>query len=104
MPDGKEIVYAAGHDLWRVDMSGHPPAQVPFVGQDAFMPVVSRPAAGGSIRLVYVKMISDPNIWRLELPTAGAATSAAPAIFSPSTRLDGSPQFSPDGRRVAFQS
>jgi Tol biopolymer transport system component len=104
MPDGKEIVFAAGSDLLRVDMSGHPPEPVPLVGQHAFMPVVSRPAAGNSIRLVYVQMISDPNIWRLELPAAGAATSAAPTIFSPSTRLDASPQFSPDGRRVAFQS
>jgi len=104
MPDGKEIVFAADRTLWRADVSGHPPAPVPFVGQDVLMPVVSRSAAGNTIRLVYVQMISDPNIWRLDLPSAGAATSAAPAIFSPSTKLDANPQFSPDGLHVAFQS
>jgi serine/threonine protein kinase len=104
-PDGKEIVFASERSLWRVDASGaRPPALVPFVGQDAYMPVLSRPGGGSSMRLVYVQMTSDANIWRLDLAAAGAAPSATPALFSPSTRLDANPQLSPDGKRVAFQS
>jgi serine/threonine protein kinase/Tol biopolymer transport system component len=104
-PDGRQLVFASDRTLFRVDAAGAwTPVPVPFVGQDVLMPAISRSGAGNSMRLAYVQMTSDANIWRLDLPAAGAPTSAAPVVFSPSTQLDANPQFAPDGRHVAFQS
>ena len=42
--------------LWRLDPSGErPAARLPFVGQDAIMPVLSGSIPGKPIRLVYVR-------------------------------------------------
>jgi dipeptidyl aminopeptidase/acylaminoacyl peptidase len=73
-------------------------------GQDVFSPVLSRSASSNSNRLVYVRASDDPNIWRLDLPATGAPTSSAPVLAIASTRADSNPQFSPDGKRVAFRS
>ena len=104
-PDGTEIIFADDHELWRVDVSGKSaPAPVPFVGQGTSMPALSQSAVDRSVRLVYVRAEVDSNIWRLELAGPGGPPSSPPALFDPSTMLDGNPQFSPDGLRVAFQS
>ena len=69
------------------------------------MPVLSRPEPGKALRLVYVRSMEDSNIWRIDVPVDGAPASSPPTV-SPlsSTRPDWFPQFSPDGRRVAFSS
>ena len=104
-PDGKEIVYGATRSLWRVDPSrGQPPARLPFVGQDAFMPVISRFVSDKPARLVFVRRTSDPNVWRVDLPALGAPAISAPVLAIASTMFDTNPQVSPDGKRVAFQS
>ncbi len=105
-PDGKEIVYSQGRSLWRLDPPGErPPAQLPFGGQDAIMPVLSGSIPGKPTRLVYVRRTADNNLWRLDLPGLATATSSEPVLFkSSSTMVDSSPQFSPDGKRVAFES
>ena len=106
-PDGKEIVYSQDRSLWRLDPSGErPPARLPFGGQDAIMPVLSGSIPGKPTRLVYVRRTADQNLWRLDLPAFATATSSAPVLSksSSSTMADSSPQFSPDGRRVAFES
>jgi len=104
-PDGRELVFASDRTLFRVKASGAwSPVPIPFVGQDVLMPAISRSSAGKSMRLAYVQMTTDANIWRLDLPAAGAPTAATPVPFSPSTQLDANPQFAPDGRHVAFQS
>jgi Tol biopolymer transport system component len=105
-PDGKEIVYSQGRSLWRLDPSGErPPTQLPFGGQDAIMPVLSGSIPGKPTRLVYVRRTADHNLWRLDLPGFATATSSEPVLFkASSTMADSSPQFSPDGKRVAFES
>ena len=45
----------------------------------------------------------DTNIWRLPLSGSGVA-AGAPARFIASTRMDYTPQYSPDGHRIAFSS
>ena len=80
------------------------PARLPFVGEDGVMPVVSRPQPGRPARLVYVRSFDDVNIWRIETSAPGVPTSSPPVVSISSTRLDTSPQFSPDSRRVAFDS
>jgi Tol biopolymer transport system component/serine/threonine protein kinase len=104
-PDGNEIIYSAGGSLWRINASsGRFPTRLPFAGQDAFMPALSRSTSGKAARLVYVRSMSDANIYRLDLPALGAPTTSSPVLSIASTRLDANPQFSPDGTRVAFQS
>ena len=105
MPDGNEILFSARGSLWRLDVAQHrAPARLPFVGEYGIMPAVSRAQPGRPSRLVYVRSFDDANIWRLEAPAPGAAPSSPPAVAIASTRLEGMPQLSPDGRRVAFTS
>jgi Tol biopolymer transport system component len=105
MPDSKEILFSAKGGLWRVLVAGESqPARLPFVGEDGTMPVVSRPQPGQSPRLVYVRSFQDLNIWRVQISAPGAPTSSPLAVAVSSTRQESMPQFSPDGRRVAFFS
>src|SRR5262249_29956390 len=69
MPNGKEILFSATANLWRLSVDGtDPPARLPFVGEDAILPVVSRPQPDRPSRLAYVRSASDYNIWRIETP------------------------------------
>ena len=68
------------------------------------MPVVSRPQPGVPARLVYVRRFTDTNIWRIETSSAGAAATSPPVMAISSTRSEGVPALSPDGRRVVFTS
>lgn len=68
------------------------------------MPLTSEdnrnPSFGRSLpaRLVWEHWFQDSNIWRLDLTTQKAERIVA------STRLDSSPQLSPDGRSIVFVS
>ena len=112
LPDSKEILFSAPSirgNLWRLNVVDEKPGdaqptRLPFVGEDGIMPVVSRPQPGRPSRLVYVRSFADANIWRLDTSAPGAPASSPPLIAISSTREDYHPQFSPDGRRVAFGS
>ncbi|HET9512683.1 MAG TPA: protein kinase [Gemmatimonadales bacterium] len=105
MPNSREIVFSARSGLWRLPVPGtNTPARLPFVGDYGLMPAVSRPQPGRSPRLVYVRNFLDANIWRVETSAPGAPAATPPAVAISSTRLDDMPQFSPEGRRVAFTS
>jgi dipeptidyl aminopeptidase/acylaminoacyl peptidase len=109
MPGTKEIVFSAKGSLWRLVVAGENPGEsqptrLPFVGEDGLMPVISRPQPGWPPRPVYVRSFQDINIWRVETSAPGAKASSPPVVSVSSTRLDGMPQLSPDGRRVAFAS
>ena len=106
-PNGEEILFSAQRRLWKMNVSGRrPPEPLPFVAQDASMPVLSRLLSGQPVRLVYVRNSSDSNIWRVDTRAPGVPTSppSPPVVAISSTLDDFNPQFSPDGRRVAFQS
>ncbi len=97
-PDGQSLVYAAatdlalGFSLWRVPVSGAlGPARLELAGASAIGPAVSR--AGH--RLAYSRIIWDADIWK-------ADGTAPPRRFLSSTLTDLDPQFSPDGRTIAF--
>jgi serine/threonine protein kinase len=104
--DGREVAYASGGTkgagvgmgLWRRSVeapASSPSTQIESVGLDAFQPVISN-----SARLAYARFILDANIW-----VSKTTASSPPARkLVPSTRLDTNPQFSPDGRRLAFRS
>jgi Tol biopolymer transport system component len=104
-PDGKEILFSAERGLWRTAVPGRSvPDRLPFVGEDGSMPTLSRRRADGLPRLVYVRSLEDSNIWRIDTPGAGLSAPSPPVLAISSTRLDYNPHFSPDGRRVAFDS
>ena len=104
-PDGREIVYASGRfvesmSLWRISVSGSgKPERLPVAGEGARLPTISRRAN----RLAYTKRSRDTNIWRLPLRESGSGAAAATRLIS-STRADYNPQYSPDGKRIAFES
>jgi Tol biopolymer transport system component len=103
-PNGREIIFAsasfAGRSLWRVPASGAAePAQLPFSVGEAYGLAISRTGN----RLAYQRVAFDSNIWRLSLSAPGVA-SGVPVRFIYSTRHDLAPQYSPDGKRIAFES
>ena len=104
-PDSEEIVFSAGsaggrRALWRISVSdpgGAAPVSLPTQG--AFAPALPREARS----LAYVEESWDYNIWALSLSPDGEPLGAPKALIA-STRFEKQPQFSPDGKRIAFGS
>jgi len=70
------------------------PERVELAGADAYYPAVDLKTG----RLAFSRYLSHANVWRLE-------TGGKPAPFlTSSSAYDLSPQYSPDGRRIAFCS
>ena len=84
--------------LWRVSVAGGQ-ARLLRGGVSAVDVAVSREGH----RLAYSQETADWDIWRLDLQR-GRGTGGAQTRFIASTRIDGNPQFSPDGKQVAFTS
>lgn len=85
--------------LWRLGVDDGREEPLAEAEHDAYFPVVAR--AGG--RLAFVRENEDTDLWRAELTTPQRpAGKAARVIFS--TRVEGAPRFSPDGKRIAFMS
>ena len=95
--NGREIVYAAGNpkSLWRVPASGgRTPERLPYAFPSASQPVISRSPP----RLVYTWQLRSMNLWRLDTRTGERK------MLIGSTYYQWEPQYSPDGRKIAFQS
>ncbi len=98
MPDGESLV-VSGFNLphffsWRVSASKFAePERIEMAGADAIWPAISR--SGG--RLAFAHSILQADLWRLD-------QGNKPYSFLSSTTRENFPQFSPDGRRIAFQS
>jgi Tol biopolymer transport system component len=103
--DGRNILYVFGEDtgdtqreIRIIDASGVPKSGLAAPLQnDLFWEVsVGR-------HLVYSRETHDQNIWRATIPGPNDPP-AVPELFMPSTRLDGMPKYSPDGKKIAFGS
>ena len=77
------------------------PERLALAGTGVSTPTISRRG-----RLIYALWVVDVDIWRLDLPAgrAGAVATTPPVRVISSTRLDHTPQYSPDGKRIAFAS
>jgi Tol biopolymer transport system component/DNA-binding winged helix-turn-helix (wHTH) protein len=84
----------SSYRIWRL-AQGKEPAATAVYGEFPIQFTYSRRAA----RLVYSLIQNDPNIWRLTL-----SPSLSWKRVVASSGQDASPQFSPDGRRIAFRS
>ena len=105
MPDSREILFSSGTGLGRAAIpGGNPRVRLPFVGEYGTMPAVSRLRPDGAYRLIYIRRIGSVNIWSVKARAAGVPPFSPPAPVIVSTRMDVNPQFSADGRRVAFGS
>jgi Tol biopolymer transport system component/DNA-binding winged helix-turn-helix (wHTH) protein len=99
MPDGSSLIYAGAvmepsPRLWRVNVrNGKEPERVELSGAGAWDPSIDFKTG----RLAFSRSLTHDNIWRLE-------TGGKPAPFLTSSARDYSPQYSPDGRRIAFKS
>jgi Tol biopolymer transport system component/DNA-binding winged helix-turn-helix (wHTH) protein len=112
--DGREIIFWSWRQgLWRIGVSGSDtrsaePARLPF-GDNALCPAISRRGH----RLAYSNGIfRNSSIWRMAVPSGPSGPSARDGTrvgsfnrsFISSTQNDLHPQFSPDGKRIAFVS
>ncbi len=96
--DSQELVFAAGVTegarLWRVAARGGEARVVQHPSMGAF-PAIS-PAGG---RAAFALITRNVDIWQAQLP---GMTDQKPLIES--TLFDVTPQYSPDGERIAFSS
>ena len=103
--DGRDIIFSssragASMSLWRIPASGGAAERVALDGLDFWFPNISRHGN----RLTYVQSTpEDANIYRIELSDTTVSKNPPTKLIA-STRHDGGPQFSPDGRRIAFHS
>jgi Tol biopolymer transport system component len=80
--------------LWRAPISGTPkPERLELAGPQPRHPAIPRVGH----RLAYVQGGPDTDIWRWDVGTPAKN-------FISSTLFDATPQFSPDGERIAFSS
>jgi Tol biopolymer transport system component len=97
---GQEVVYAVSDDAGlnprlkrtRVGDTAFT-EQLTYAGEHLLSPVIARTGN----RLAYAQDLSDVDIWQVEI-------GKQPRTFASSTRFEYAPQYSPDGKHVAFSS
>jgi Tol biopolymer transport system component len=101
--DGREIIFVTGvgiqsPSLHRIAITGGTAEQLAIAGEGV-APAIS---TNGN-RLAYARPLFDSNIWRLQLPAAEAGKPRS-APFISSSHQEENAQYSPDGKRIAFES
>jgi Tol biopolymer transport system component len=98
--DGKDLVLTwEDKGLARLPASGGEPQPLLF-GRDATSLAISRDGH----RLAYAETVANVNIWRATLASPVRSTGPAERLVSCSRCWQANPAFSPDGRRLAFES
>ncbi|HXJ17127.1 MAG TPA: protein kinase, partial [Candidatus Polarisedimenticolia bacterium] len=102
-PDGTHLIYSAygggTSRLWKIPVAGGEAERLSVGTWDASEPVLSQDGH----RLAYVQTTFDTNIWRFAVP-GSPGRARPPTRLIASTQYDGSPQYSPDGKRIVFSS
>jgi len=101
-PDGRDIVFSSPRrglpTLWRISASGGTPRPVAGVVM-ASQPSIS-PKGN---QLAYVHEFGNVNLWRVALKDEKHPQGAPASVIS-ARRYNFRPHFSPDGKRIAFES
>ncbi len=99
--DGGSLVFVAGRpehrNLWIVDAAGGKAR-----GLSEEHNVITISTARGSQELAFERRFNDSNVWRGNGPAA--LRTGPPQALLRSPRWDAFPDYSPDGRRIAFAS
>jgi Tol biopolymer transport system component/DNA-binding winged helix-turn-helix (wHTH) protein len=102
-PDGRDIVFSSMRggpaSLWRISASGGTPQRVPGAGVIAAFPSIS-PKGN---QLVYQQMDFRNNIFRLNLQDE-RHSQVPPTLVISEKGNNSRPHFSPNGKRVVFES
>jgi len=103
-PDGRDLVFSSARGglfrLWRISATGGTPWLAAGAGVKAISPSIS-PKGN---QLVYQQVIDDArSIWRLDLSDE-KHRRGPPAQVVSERGWKGRPHFSPDGKRIAFES
>jgi Tol biopolymer transport system component/DNA-binding winged helix-turn-helix (wHTH) protein len=100
-PDGRDVVFSSAVDgplsLWRLPLTGGVPRRVAGSAAGATNPSIS-----GS-KLAYLQVIQNDNIWRLPNPALSGHSGLSSKLISSSAN-EHQPQYTPDGRKLAFES
>lgn len=110
-PRGTNIIFSHQQELWKVPFSGSgsiesQPQKIETFGSGATSPAIARQGK----RMAFVKSYGGPlNIWRVGLgegsKKGGKNSSSNDAVdLIPSTGGEFAPQYSPDGKKIAFES
>lgn len=102
-PDSKELIFSsnrggASWGLWRVPAGGGTPERLSVGSEHAYMPVLSLKGN----RLLYASGLWNENIWRVPIGPRHRLGKAE--RFISSSMQEEGPQYSPDGKSIAFQS
>jgi Tol biopolymer transport system component len=102
-PDGRDIVFSSARgglaSLWRISASGGTPRPIAGVGVIASFPSIS-PKGN---QLVYKQTFVKENILRVNLKDE-KHSEGPPAVLNLTKGRNWRPNFSPDGKRFAFES
>jgi serine/threonine protein kinase len=98
-----ELIFTAGfaeHSLWKMAIHGNTLARrLNVIGADGGL----APSVSAKSDLAFTRQREESQIWRLELNSTSHRGRAAQQLIS-SINLDLRPQYSPDGKRIAFIS
>lgn len=102
-PEGTHLIYsgyrAGVSGLWKVSVDRGEVERLPMSTDNDSLPALSRDGR----RLAYVRAFADQNIWRYEASPIPGNTARSTRLIA-STMLDVGPQYSPNGKRIAFVS
>lgn len=101
--DGTELIFSSTRggtsSLWRVAVAGGEPERLPVGSDNSYYPSVSLKGH----RLSYTRLSGGTPIYRIDISEPTTQRRAATKLLA-STQTDSSPSYSPDGKRIAFQS
>jgi Tol biopolymer transport system component len=103
IPDGSGIVFEGHRDgvgMFQMDRSGRNLRPIVNVPQTATQPALAR-RPGGYTSLVFTNTTTEISIWRYGI---GPGLDGPAEQLVPSSRSQGSPRYSHDGKRLAFSS
>jgi Tol biopolymer transport system component len=103
LEDGKQLLFADATQIFQWDRTK---GSVQIYAADGFLGGLSlgpkRP--DNTWRVVVANEKEDPDIWEIPLNAGGTKSTGPPKLLIRSTEDDSHPEFSPDGRHIAFAS